>query len=580
MHFILLTETWIQNENQILQLQITNYTHYYNYRTDIRGGGVSAYIHNDLKHSLIESTYQDGNNYLWVHIDKFALDIGVVYNPGDTNLERFLDVYETQLQQRKRAIVFGDFNIDLLTRNKTQKKYKQRINQMGHKILNKISKIYSTRDSATKKSIIDHVSTNLQNEQYNFAIINSSLSDHKQIYLQLNKWKPTKVRFNYETINYSKLYATVESHGLENDLNNYEELESRIKQYIKENKVSRTKILNPPQEEWVNHDVITGISQRNHLWKQHRKNRENDILEKSFKQMRDKIAKLIQSTKNSYFYKLFTNNIKNPKKMWALINNLANNKINQNGAPTKLYSNSNLVTDTKEICEVFNNFFSNIGSILADKIPKKYHDSSKLSEFELNSKTSHTLLTLHPCNAEEIIKIIKDLDVNSSCGIDKISTKVIKCLQNLIADVLAKCFNKLMIDGEFPDSLKIAKVTPIFKSGTKTDPGNYRPISVLPIISKILEKIIHSRLVNYLDSFSFLSERQYGFRPQNNTTAATIDLTTKIRQNIDKKNIALGVFIDLKKAFDTVSHKLLLEKAREHWNWGQCTQNTEILLNK
>ncbi|KAH9637817.1 hypothetical protein HF086_017595 [Spodoptera exigua] len=88
-HIIVLTETWIQNDTQALQLQIPNYTHYYNYRTDIRGGGVSAYIHNDLKHNLTQSTYQDGNNYLWVYLEKFAIEVGVVYNPGDTNIEKF-----------------------------------------------------------------------------------------------------------------------------------------------------------------------------------------------------------------------------------------------------------------------------------------------------------------------------------------------------------------------------------------------------------------------------------------------------------------------------------------------------------
>ena len=115
-HAILITETWISSEIQALQLRIDNYSHYYNYRTDSRGGGVSAYIHNDLKHSLIESTYSGGNNYLWVKLERYSLDIGVIYNPGDTNYMDFLEVYESQLQQRKRALVFGDFNIDLLAK--------------------------------------------------------------------------------------------------------------------------------------------------------------------------------------------------------------------------------------------------------------------------------------------------------------------------------------------------------------------------------------------------------------------------------------------------------------------------------
>lgn len=197
---------------------------------------MSAYVHNDLKHNLIESIYQDGNNYLWVQIDKFALDIGVVYYPGNTNLERFLDVYDAQLQQRQRAIVFGDFNIDLLTKNKTLQKYKQILKESGHKILNKINKTNCTRESNTKKSTLDHVNTNIKDEHFNMTIINPSMSDHKQIYLQINKMKPPpKIRLNYEITDYKKLYTSMESCGIEDISNNYNELESKIKQCVEDN---------------------------------------------------------------------------------------------------------------------------------------------------------------------------------------------------------------------------------------------------------------------------------------------------------------------------------------------------------
>ena len=155
----MLSETWITSEDQASQLQIENYTHYYNFRTDVRGGGVSAYVHNNLQHSLIESTYRGGNNYLWVHIEQCAVDVGLVYKPGDTNFEQFISDYDIQLQQRKRSIVFGDFNINLLENNKQLTKYKQILYESGYRLLNKINKTFCTRDSTTKKSIRDHVST-------------------------------------------------------------------------------------------------------------------------------------------------------------------------------------------------------------------------------------------------------------------------------------------------------------------------------------------------------------------------------------------------------------------------------------
>lgn len=114
--------------------------------------------------------------------------------------------------------------------------------------------------------------------------------------------------------------------------------------------------------------------------------------------------------------------------------------------------------------------------------------------------------------------------------------------------------------GIFPNSLKVARVTPIYKSGCKTDPGNYRPISVLPVIAKIFERILYNRLNVYLQAKKFLNRHQYGFREKSSTLTAAVDLVTKIKTHIDQKEIVLGIFIDLKKAFDTVSHRKLLEK--------------------
>lgn len=160
----------------------------------------------------------------------------------------------------------------------------------------------------------------------------------------------------------------------------------------------------------------------------------------------------------------------------------------------------------KEVCETFNNFFSTVGPKLAGAIPQMYHCSP--APFVIPNNNQIKAFT--PCHKDELLKIIDGLDPNCSVGIDGISTKVIKCIKNLIADDLARSINYHFNAGNFPDSLKIAKVTPIFKSGSKTDPNNYRPISVPPVISKIFERVIYTRLNEYLTSINFLSSRQYG----------------------------------------------------------------------
>lgn len=355
----------------------------------------------------------------------------------------------------------------------------------------------------------------------------------------------------------------IETQGSQLEANkNYAILEKNIKNCVEKSKEVRTKILNKPKENWINKSVIDNINIRNSIWAELCKNPHDNNIKEKFSTKKNEVAKHIRITKDSYYSKEFTKFTKEPKRMWNLVNTLAKNKINKSCDPPKLIVNGNDITDPNQVCNVFNSYFATIGQLLAAEIPKRFHDRT-MQALPTPLFTDNSQLTLlEPCTEEEILKIINQLDSNSSSGLDGINTKAIKCIKNFISKCLAASFNKLFLDGTFPGTLKIAKVTPIYKSGPKTDPGNYRPISVLPIFSKILEKLLYTRLQNYLSSINFISSRQYGFRSKSNTLTATIDLVTKIKQNIDEKNIVLGVFIDLKKAFDTVSHVLLLEKLK------------------
>lgn len=561
-HVIILTETWINSEREAKRIQLPGYTHYFNYRQNVRGGGVSIFAHNSVKHSLIEENTTDENHYLWVHINKFCLDVGAIYKPGRTNDNTFLEYYATQLENRKRAIIFGDFNYDLLSTDKSVLNYKDTVKESGYKIVNMIDQLHCTRETSKTKTILDHVCTNIKQNQFHLAIINSSMSDHKQIYFEVKKYKPEPIKsVTYEAINYNLLYETCETPNDDNMDSDYAKLEQKLKNSISVSKITKIKKCNPIKQDWINKDIITGIDTRNTLRLEHIRDPKDTKKEKDYFNARKNISQLIQHTKCQYYNKTFMNCQDQPKKMWTLINNLCHNKTKDITAPQKLKIESGIITDELEICEQFNLYFSTIGENLAKTISDRYNQNNTVTSVHCASKYTVSELTHFSATTEdEVNKIIINLSCNTASGIDGISSKAIKCVKNVIIVELTKCINKCLEAGIFPDSLKLAKVTPVFKSGSKSDPGNYRPISVLPILSKIFEKIIYNRLVEYLNSINFLSEKQYGFRRKSNTLSATIDLVTKIKTNIDLKHIALGVFIDLKKAFDTVSHTVLLNK--------------------
>ena len=166
-------------------------------------------------------------------------------------------------------------------------------------------------------------------------------------------------------------------------------------------------------------------------------------------------------------------------------------------------------------------------------------------------------------STEEVLDIIKSLD-NKSTGPSSIPTKLLVLIPDLIIFPLCKFINTSFTIGKFPDALKIAKVTPIHIRGSTQDMNNYRPISLLSIFDKIVEKIMHVRLYAFMEENNILFENQFGFRKQNSTVHALIQITEQIRSSIENGKYGCGIFIDLGKAFDTVNHAILLRKM-EHY---------------
>ena len=192
-------------------------------------------------------------------------------------------------------------------------------------------------------------------------------------------------------------------------------------------------------------------------------------------------------------------------------------------------------------------------------IPKVGHSSPQ--KF-LKNRNQFNFVIAHISN-DEILDIIKSLP-NKATGPVSIPLKLLHIVADLIVIPLCHIINKSFSSGIFPDILKVAKVLPFHKGGSSQDLNNFRPISLLSIFDKIIEKLMHKRLYEFFEHHNILFENQFGFRKNNSTINALIEITEKIKESIDNGKFGCGIFIDLKKAFDTVNHKILLNKL-EHY---------------
>ncbi len=247
------------------------------------------------------------------------------------------------------------------------------------------------------------------------------------------------------------------------------------------------------------------------------------------------------------------------KKTWEGIRKIINPGKPIGYGISQLNIKGKIIDDPQDIANSVNNFFVNVGPNTEKTVPKAGDISPK--RFLKNRNNVEFIMT--HISEEDILKIIQSLP-NKVTGPASIPLKLLKLVANIIVVPLCHIINVSFSTGVFPDALKVAKVIALHKGGPSDNLNNYRPISLLSIFDKIIEKLMHKQLYEFLDKHDILFINQFGFRKKSSTIHALLDITERIRESMDNGKYGCGVFIDLKKAFDTVNHDILLTKL-EHY---------------
>ena len=291
---------------------------------------------------------------------------------------------------------------------------------------------------------------------------------------------------------------------------------------------------------------------KNKLFERKKRQPNNENVKILYNLFRNKVNRELIKFKKSYAT-FFENHCNNIKKTWQGIRSIINIKNPVSPRIAQLNINGIIIDKPKQVANEVNNFIVNVGPSTEKDVPKV---PNILPDNFLKNRNQFNLIIAHVSN-EEVLEIIKSL-TNKANGPSSIPLNLLQDVADIIVFPLCHIINKSFLKGIFPDKLKIVKVVPLHKGGSTEDLNNFRPISLLSIFDKIIEKLMHKRLYHFLELHNVLFENQFGFRKNNSTSYALMEITEHVKESIDKGKFGCGIYIELRKAFDT--HSILFKK--------------------
>ena len=565
-----LVETWFYESSTE---EIPGYNSFHTVRQDGRSGGSSIYVKNNLNAKSVPNFCFCNEDIeicgVEICISNSIVFILGIYRPHSGSIQNFIEILSSFFDSnanltRSLCICMGDFNINLLNDQAPTNSF---INNMySHHFVPLITK--PTRFSSIQNinpSLLDHIWVNKIDNEFSCGIISNDFTDHFPVFLRMKLLSPNnnienqvKIVFRCDTVfnrnqfdimlrdcNWNDVY----SENVDVYLNNFTSKINALYNKcfpIKTKYVTKKQFLKP----WITPRIKKLIDIK---CKYFELLKIGIISKDENNTYKNKIKNIINRSKTQFFNNYFHKNRSNIKKTWDMINTLSSRNISNKSINRIIWNNIEYSSDLNIAC-AFNEYFCSIAENLASELPTPCVDP--LFYVNRNITASLFLSPVDPIECRSIINSLK----NVKQDINYIPVYLFKIFSNYFTLELCNIINLSFSCGKFPDSLKIATTIPIFKKGDKNQIYNFRPISLLPFISKVFEKCMHRRLLNFLNSNNVLSLNQFGFLKNKSTEDAVLKLVEYFYDTLNSKMSSINIFIDFKKAFDTIDHVILARK--------------------
>ena len=575
-NIICITETGIKNEYANLDFNpaIPNYNFEY-VSTPLSAGGVGMYIDEELKYTVVEKCSNEAFQALWIEVylpKNRNIICGVVYRQHNSpeRFQEYLDeIIEKLSASGKQIFLMGDTNLNLLRFHNCKYVENLILSLQSLNLTPTIDK--PTRVHNNSYSLIDNIFVSNLDDNIISGNIISDLTDHfsqfcflnspQKLYDHLSKKRLVRDYSNYSETSFLCDLSRIDLIGIvsrTSDVNKsfsslYNKLNNLLDKHAPLKPISKrkTKRLAKP---WITKGIRRSIKVKNNLYCSGET--------ASYKIYRNKISVLTRISKKRYFHKYFQANFSNIKKIWEGINSLLGrlNKPRKDITALKCPRTNQVSHNPSDFPDIMKKYFSSIGYNLASKMP---NPPKQFTEYlpKLNFDGS---FFFNPVSPSDIELEIMTTPINKVYGLYSFPNRILRSAKHIISQPLSLPINKSLENGVYPSKLKLAKVIPIYKSDDESDPSNFRPISLLSVFNRIFEKMMYYRLKSFLEQHNILHDSQYAFREKRSTEHALLDIINQIETNMGAELYSCGIFIDLRKAFDTVDHQILLSKLHHY----------------